>query len=50
MSRFLMNLFGRPYGFLGNIGGRIMAATNKEIYQRNNYKKCMNSVEITEKK
>jgi ubiquinone/menaquinone biosynthesis C-methylase UbiE len=31
MSRFLMNLFGRPYGFLGNIGGRIMAATNKEI-------------------
>ncbi len=31
MSRLLMNLFGRPYGFLGNIGGRIMAATNKEI-------------------
>ncbi|BDG47262.1 class I SAM-dependent methyltransferase [Parageobacillus sp. KH3-4] len=31
MSRFLMNLFGRPSGFLGNIGGRIMAATNKEI-------------------
>jgi ubiquinone/menaquinone biosynthesis C-methylase UbiE len=26
-----MNLFGRPYGILGSIGGRIMAATNKEI-------------------
>lgn len=26
-----MNLFGRPYGVLGNLGGKIMAATNKEI-------------------
>lgn len=33
MSQLLMNLFGRPNGFLGNIGGRIMAATNKEINQ-----------------
>ena len=30
MSQLLMNLFGRPNGFLRNIGGRIMAATNKD--------------------
>jgi len=33
MRRLLMNLFGRPHGLLGRIGGRILAVTNKQINQ-----------------
>lgn len=33
MSQFLTNLFGQPSGLLGRIGGRILAASNKEINQ-----------------
>ena len=33
MSKILMNLFGRPSGWLGNIGGRIMAMTNQKLNQ-----------------
>lgn len=31
MTKLLMDLFGRPSGLLGKIGGRILSITNKEL-------------------